>query len=106
VKYPFGRARRYLTQAFVSLRGMSAHVAIPTLEEIREVVRQEVDRALAVRPEMTGWLGVTEAADYLKTTPQGIYDLIRHHSLPRHKAGGRLLFNPYELDAWVEASGA
>ena len=70
----------------------------------------EQERALAVlvaerlRAEHDeGFLDVRGAAKYLSLTPKAIYALVERQKLPHHRAGGRLLFDPRELRAWVEA---
>jgi excisionase family DNA binding protein len=49
-----------------------------------------------------GFLDVPGAARYLSTTAKAIYHLVERRQLPHHRAGGRLLFDPRELRAWVE----
>jgi excisionase family DNA binding protein len=50
-----------------------------------------------------GFLDVRGAAQYLSLTPKAVYALVERQKLPYHRAGGRLLFDPRELRAWVEA---
>lgn len=66
-------------------------------ERVRQVVRQEL---LEARDESvpTGWLDVHGAADYLATSPEGIRGLVKRQVIPAHRLGGRLLFDPQELD--------
>jgi excisionase family DNA binding protein len=51
------------------------------------------------------WLTVAEAADYLRTTPNGIRAMVKRRQVPFHRRNGRLLFDRHELDEWVRKGG-
>jgi excisionase family DNA binding protein len=50
-----------------------------------------------------GFVDVAGAAEYLATTPKGIYRAVERGRLPYHRAGRRLLFDRAELRAYVES---
>ncbi len=73
---------------------------------LEEVVNAAVRAALAEqRPvDMSPWLNVDDAAEYLRTTPDAIRAMVRRCDLPVHRtAKGRLLFRRDELDAHATA---
>jgi excisionase family DNA binding protein len=50
------------------------------------------------------WLGVEEAADYLRTTPDALRKAIQRGQVPAHQPygpGTRYVLDRDELDAWV-----
>ncbi len=50
----------------------------------------------------TGYLGVEEAANFLATTPKGIYALVSRREIPYRRLGRRLLFDPSELRDYLD----
>ncbi len=48
------------------------------------------------------WIGVEEAAEYLRCKPQRIYDLVSQGRLEHRKDGRRLLFRRSWLDEYLE----
>jgi excisionase family DNA binding protein len=81
---------------------MSA-VDIPGLDEIRRVVREEIESV--VQP--LTWLNVEQAAQYLATTQDAIRALVKRRQLTVHRtATGRLLFRREELDEHAAAGDA
>jgi excisionase family DNA binding protein len=52
-----------------------------------------------------GFLDVRGAAEYLSTTPKGIYAAVARQKLPHDRQGGRLLFDRRELRDWVKGGG-
>jgi excisionase family DNA binding protein len=82
------------------------HVHVEGLEDhVRQVVKEEVAAALAVR-EDDPWLTSDEAAEYLGIARSTIHDLVCSKALPRH--GGRktrLMFRRSELDTYLDARG-
>ena len=50
-----------------------------------------------------GFVDIDGAAGFLGLSRKAIYRLVERHRLPHYRAGGRLLFDPRELRAWVEA---
>ena len=71
------------------------------LNEVRRVVREELAQAgHASQP----WLSVKRAAEYLDTSPDAVYGLVKRGELVAHHSGnGRLLFERDALDAWARA---
>jgi excisionase family DNA binding protein len=45
---------------------------------------------------------VRDAAEYLKTTPQGVYKLVERRQIPHVRLGKRVLFDPKKIRAWIE----
>lgn len=50
---------------------------------------------------MSPYLTVLEVADYLRTTPGQIYNLVSKRKIPVWKPTGRLLFEREAIDNWV-----
>ena len=71
---------------------LSAEFVEAIAERVAELIRENADE---------GFMDVECAARYLATTPKSIYHLVERRHLPHHRAGGRLLFDPAELRAWV-----
>lgn len=46
---------------------------------------------------------VRDVAQYLKTTPQGIYKLVERRLLPHVRLGKRLLFDPKVIRSWIQS---
>ncbi|WP_319414808.1 helix-turn-helix domain-containing protein [Marispirochaeta aestuarii] len=51
---------------------------------------------------MNKLLNVAEAADLLNLAPQTIRNKVHQRKIPFIKLGGKVLFKPEELSAWVE----
>jgi excisionase family DNA binding protein len=89
-----------LTTARSIARPVELVISLPAPEvealanRVAELMRQGRD---------DGFLNVQSAARFLSTTPKSIYHLVERHQLPHHRAGGRLLFDPSDLRAWVES---
>jgi excisionase family DNA binding protein len=75
-----------------------------TVELSAEQVEELAARVVALISDCpdAGFLDVGGAARYLSTSPKAVYHLVERHRLPHHRAGGRLLFDPAEVRAWVE----
>jgi hypothetical protein len=72
------------------------------LEEIKAVIRQELQalEGLSIRPG--GFLDVNGAAGYLSTSPGALRALVKRRQVPVHRTPqGRLLFSPAELEKYV-----
>jgi excisionase family DNA binding protein len=69
-------------------------------EQLDGLVRRVAGLIRAGRDD--GFLDIDGAARYLSTTAKSIYHLVERRQLPHHRAGGRLLFDPAQLRAWVE----
>ena len=52
---------------------------------------------------MANLLTVLEAASYLRVSASYVYKLSEARLLPYYRVGRRLLFNPQDLDAWLES---
>lgn len=50
------------------------------------------------------WLKVREAAIYLRTTPNGIRNMVYRGQVPSYKLHGRILFKRTDLDRLIESS--
>jgi excisionase family DNA binding protein len=74
-----------------------------SLDRLALVLAPRVSELVAARE--ASWLDVPGAAERLACSKHRIYALVRDRLIPFHKDGGRLLFRPEELDAWVRAGG-
>src|ERR1700682_1349149 len=76
---------------------------------VRRVLREELPRVLAELregvqlPIADDLLGVAAAARRLGLRPGTVYKLGARCDPPSHKSGGRVLFSPADLDAYVAA---
>jgi excisionase family DNA binding protein len=54
----------------------------------------------------SGWLSISEAADYLKLSQSFIRKQVRHQRIPFARPGGKVLrFRRLDLDRWLESNG-
>ena len=82
-----------------------------SFDKLPEVVRQlfeKVERIelllqdLQQQPEEDTLLTLTEAAEFLKTSPGAIYTKVSRGEIPFSKPGRRLYFDKDELRKWVK----
>ncbi|NIL29574.1 helix-turn-helix domain-containing protein [Bacillus thuringiensis] len=74
-------------------------------ESIREVVREEIQAALAqfqLQSQPNKVMRVKEAADYLNIAVCRMYELASHPQFPVIREGRKLLFLQKDLEAWLE----
>jgi excisionase family DNA binding protein len=78
-----------------------------------ELFERIAERAAAIAADMLGrtapaspYLTVSEAADYLRSKPQRVYDLLSAGQLSRYKDGRRVLVSRAELDNYLAAGGS
>src|SRR4051794_11383814 len=83
-----------------------ARMSVLQLELPEAVISAIAQRAAAILAEDdSGFLNIDGAAAFLGGCGRKrIYNLVERGGLPHYKAGGRLLFDPARLRAWVEAS--
>lgn len=55
---------------------------------------------------MNNLLTVREAAEFLRTTPEGVYKLVQRAQIPVHRLGRRLLFSRPELEKFLGIKAA
>lgn len=75
-------------------------------ESIREVVREEIQAALAsfqLQAQPNKVMRVKEAAAYLNIAVCRMYELANHPQFPVIREGRKLLFLQKDLEAWLEA---
>ncbi|PGH81080.1 DNA-binding protein [Bacillus thuringiensis] len=75
-------------------------------KSIREVVREEIQAALAAfeqQAQPTKVMRVKEAAAYLNIAVCRMYELANHPQFPVIRDGRKLLFLQKDLEAWLEA---
>ncbi|MBT2579474.1 helix-turn-helix domain-containing protein [Bacillus sp. ISL-8] len=75
-------------------------------ESIREVVREEIQAALASfqqQAQPNKVMRVKEAAAYLNIAICRMYELANHPQFPVIRDGRKLLFLQKDLEAWLEA---
>ena len=83
-------------------------VTIPTNEEIRAAVRDELTAFFVLnhfqsQPEQDEIGGVKEAALWVNKAPATIYDLVSKRLIPHSKRGKQLYFSKKELLAWISS---
>ena len=59
----------------------------------------------AAQPAGSPYMTVAEAADYIRSRPQRIYDLVSSQRLPKHKDGSRVLILRADLDRYLTGRG-
>ncbi|PRT19152.1 helix-turn-helix domain-containing protein [Bacillus wiedmannii] len=75
-------------------------------DSIREVVREEIQAALAQfqqQSQPNKVMRVKEAADYLNIAVCRMYELASHPQFPVIREGRKLLFLQKDLEAWLES---
>jgi excisionase family DNA binding protein len=73
-----------------------------TAEQLRQMLRKEVDAALAARDQGEPWLTTIDAAKRISMHPKTVARLVRHEGLPAHRLGGtEYRFRASEIDAWL-----
>jgi excisionase family DNA binding protein len=87
-------------------------LAFPVPDEWLEAIAERVVELLAERPEisrrgeLSPYFNIAEAADYLRTNRQRIYDLLSDGRLTRLKDGSRVLVSRAELEGHLVDTGA
>src|SRR4051812_20177195 len=74
------------------------------VDSIARRVVELLEPAVALGPS-SPWLGVDEAAEYLRCSKQAIYDRVNQGALHPGRDGRRLLFRRERLDEYLESSG-
>jgi excisionase family DNA binding protein len=69
--------------------------------ERMEALLQDLQR----QPEEETLLTITEAAEFLKTSPGALYTKVSRGEIPFSKPGRRLYFDKDELRKWVKSGG-
>jgi excisionase family DNA binding protein len=82
---------------------VAAIVSVFDLDELRRLVREEVEAALASISERR-WMSVPTAAAYLDLTEDAVRRRIERGTLPAKRLGGRVLIDRKELDRMLEKS--
>ena len=75
-------------------------LAPETLAALAELLAPYLPQPAA--PEASPYLTVTEAAAYLRSRRQRVYDLLSSRRLPRIKDGSRVLIRRADLDAYLD----
>jgi excisionase family DNA binding protein len=90
----------------------AAEVIVVTPDQLRALIREEVERAVASRPAPSpvvpvpaGYLKVSAAADRYSVAPETIRAWIAAGKLPRHRAGRHWLIRPDEVEALIARGG-
>ena len=50
------------------------------------------------------YLNLTECAELIKRTENGVRGLVKRHAIPFRKPSGRLIFIRYEVERWIESA--
>jgi excisionase family DNA binding protein len=58
-----------------------------------------------MEPVRKRWLSTREAADYLSISPGALRVLVHRRRVPVNKVNGRLKFDVWGLDQWVQNGG-
>jgi excisionase family DNA binding protein len=75
--------------------------------EFRQLIRDEVQTVLNNIPGLPkievneGYIGITEAAAFLKLVKGTVYNMVHQNKLPYHKSGKKVLFKKSELAEWL-----
>jgi excisionase family DNA binding protein len=77
----------------------------PALDRLAQLLLPRLGGLVGVPGPESPWLDVPGAAGHLACSKYRIYKLVQERQIPFHKDGGRLLFRPEELDAWIRAGG-
>jgi excisionase family DNA binding protein len=90
----------------------AAEVIVVSPDQLRALIREEVERAVASRPTPlaavptpAGYLKVTIAAERYSVAPETLREWIRTGKLPRHRAGRHWLVRPDEVEALIARGG-
>lgn len=73
------------------------------LDQLADALAGRIASKLERRRELSPYLNVKEAAEYLRCSPQRIYDLHHQGRLAGRKDGARLLIHRDELDGYLNA---
>lgn len=74
---------------------LQVEIAVRLCEAAEALSRVQESQERATPSE---WMRHEDAARYLSTTPDGLY---KESGVPRHKLGGKWMYNRRELDAWL-----
>lgn len=79
---------------------MSA-VSLVDVDDLRVVLRLELERVLTAHRQVSGYLSVKSAAAYLDVSEQALRARVKRREIPVHRTGGRLFFEREALDEYV-----
>lgn len=90
-------------QTLDSPRSEEVVLRIPSvvIEQVAEQVRALLSPELRNQRVESPYLSINEAADYLRTSRQRIYDLLSSGRLTRFKDGSRVLLSRDEIDTYL-----
>lgn len=71
------------------------------LEQLADLIADRISERTATATDRPRWMTTTEAADYLRTSPDALHRKTAADAIPHVKEGGRLLFDREELDGWL-----
>ena len=74
------------------------------LQGIRQIIREELDNSDNKVTQFEELIDLKEAAEYLKISPNTLYEYTCKLKIPHTKPGKKLLFLKSELLAWVKAA--
>ena len=75
-------------------------VELPTTDEVRAVVREEIERALDGAAARREWMNQKELAEYLGTSRQNVAALARNGRIPATRiSDGTVRYNRADVDA-------
>lgn len=88
------------------MSALGLNVPSELLDAIATRVADELERrgALTTNATASPWLGVEQAADYLRCGRQRVYDLVAGGQLRPAKDGRRSLFRRDWLDTYLDAA--
>lgn len=68
-----------------------------------ETVLLRIEQQKTDPPQTDNYIGVDEAAAFVRLKKSTIYKLVSTRKIPFNKTGKRLYFRPSELRAWIES---
>src|SRR2546423_142433 len=96
--------RRRFPRSNARSRTTASTRRLPTATSPAKSQPLSANSAAILAEDDSGFLDIDGAAAFLGgCSRKRIYNLVERAGLPHYKAGGRLLFDPAQLRAWVEA---
>ena len=84
----------------------SQTLTLISAEDLRAIVHDEVQAALASVQPADGFMRVKETAAFLGMSENALRQVIKRSEVPFHRLGERILFDRAELASFVKGGGA
>lgn len=83
------------------MRPVRSNVFVLAIDDLRDLLRVELERALGQRGVTDGYLSLKSAAAFLDISEHALRARVKRGEIPVHRRDGRLYFARQELNDYV-----